>query len=170
MVALFKHGTFEFRYAHGSFDEHTIEMWFKFFKSIVKIARKYKTQELLSACGKIHIYRKEIKSMSIYRLQNLMYKDMGRAIRMYFSLAPQDEDMIRFILEKFAKYNSNGMSPKCLRLIYGSKRKEHTFESLMNIVHNFELVATIAYSRHGLRRAAGEIEFALQPDETDEVY
>ena len=115
LVALFKHGTIEFRYTHGTFDPELIEKWFEHYKAIVHAARELNTRPIMRACP---MNIEAIKANSIQGLQKLIYGDLRLALDFLFNphgkrniqpILAKDPKMLHFILERLVKYN-----PKCV--------------------------------------------------------
>jgi hypothetical protein len=121
LVALWKHGTFEFRYTHGSFEPENIENWFRFYKSVVDLARTRKTRPIVRACP---MNINDIKLDSISGLHDMIYRDLNLAINFMFKssgktqpLFAPDAKMLRFILHKIIKYNPDCMPGLIMRKV-----------------------------------------------------
>ncbi len=135
--ALWKHGTFEFRYTGGSFNPDNIEMWFRLYKDVVDLARSSKTRSIIRACP---MNIEDVKSSSIGGLQTIIYGDLNIAIRFMFlplsktalPLFGRDANMLRFILKKIIKYNPTCLPAKIMKSIWNDDGTD--FERLMGYI------------------------------------
>lgn len=127
LVSLFKHGSIEFRYTHGSFDPSNIEMWFNHFKQIVEVSRSISTRKIIRACP---MNINDMKMNSVAGLQNLIYGDLRLGVEFLFNMIPQDGHMLKFVLEKLIKYNPDSFNPTFVKRIW--KEDGSSFAALMN--------------------------------------
>lgn len=102
LVAYFKHGTIEFRYTHGSFDQRNVEMWFRLYHSLVKGCEALKTRRIVKVFPFSHT---QISEMSVSKMQKHLYSDLGRSIRLLYHVAKLNTIQLKFIMEKIIKYN-----------------------------------------------------------------
>jgi len=172
LVALWKHGTFEFRYTHGSFDPYTIEMWYKFYRTVVNVARLGKTRQIVRACP---MNIDDIKSNSINGLHDLIYSDLGLAIKFMFkptskatpALFAPNPKLLKFILSKIIKYNRGCMPGTIMRRIWDDDATD--FNRLMNYIRDIRIESV--YKRRNRFKFTPTSDQAIQMnEETDEGY
>ncbi len=137
LIALFKHKTFEFRYTHGSFDPHNIEMWYNHYRKMVEVAREWDTKQILKAISVMGYSMSMIKKLSITTLQNAIYSDLGSAVQLYFMLVPHDVKELHFVLKKLVKYNAVNIPAKVAKRIW--EYQGDNFDELMGFIQGTKL-------------------------------
>lgn len=164
LVALFKHGTFEFRYTHGSFEPNNIELWFYLYRRVVEAARSMRTKDILARCP---VNIDTIKLNSIGGVQGQMYADLKQAIHFLFKVTPPDVRMLKFILAKIIKYNPDAIPAKVALQIF-----DHTgdFDSLMKILEPIN-IQSAHYRRNRYRYVPMENQgIGLPTEYAEEEY
>lgn len=150
-VALFKHGTIEFRYAHGSFDEHIVKMWYMFFKAIMETAINNKTRRILKS--NMPFTMAEIRDRSLTKLQYSLFRDIRKVIKFLFvpqkgtneSLISPDVDLIKFIVQRLIKFNCRGISMEN----YNSILSSNDSNEILSLLENQKIALKHAeYIRH----------------------
>jgi len=145
LVALWKHGTFEFRYTHGSFEPENIEAWYRHYKSVVDVARSINTRTIVRACP---YNLEDIKCSSINGLQDVIYNNLNLAIRFMFMakskmgkpLFAPDAKMLKFILMKIIKYNPKVINMNIVKKIW--KDDGTNFQRLMGYITGLKITST----------------------------
>jgi hypothetical protein len=101
-LSLFKHGTVEFRYTHGSFDSNNITLWYEMYRRVVEAAREMRTKNILLSSP---VNFETLKASAIPNLQAPLYADLKLVIDFLFKVIKPDVKMLRFVLGKIIKYN-----------------------------------------------------------------
>ncbi len=115
-VALFKHGTIEFRYAHGSFDMDTVEMWYRLCEAIMVAATTKQTRTILKT--NFPFTMNQVKLSGLPKLQRGLYGDIRKVLMFLFgikkggseSLIEPTVTMMQFIAHRLLKFNHNCMT------------------------------------------------------------
>lgn len=143
-VSIFKHGTIEFRYTHGSFDSSNITMWYEMYRKVVEAAKEYRTRDIVIASP---VNLNTLKLNSIPDLQSALYADLKLVIEFLFQLIEQDVNMLLFILKKIIKYNQ-ATFPK--QIIPKILNYTGDFDTLMNMIKPFK-IESIHFRRNQYR-------------------
>jgi hypothetical protein len=115
-VALFKHGTMEFRYPQGTFDPETVKLWFELFMSVVEMSVNNKTRTIIKHYPYDMSY---VKQHPISKLQQTCYMDIGIVLKFLFSerqtkfgptrLLKPTVPALKFIAHRLMKFTSSCM-------------------------------------------------------------
>ena len=125
-LALFKHGTMEFRYAHGSFDMETVEMWYRLFLGVIEACINLKTRSILKCNFPFNMQK--VKLTSLDKLQRELYRDVTRVISFLFAkngpggqtrLIQPTVPMMKFIAKRLVKFNPQCMTKLTYKKIMG---------------------------------------------------
>jgi len=153
LVALWKHGTFEFRYTHGSFNPRNVEQWFHIYRSVVQLAREVNTRPIVRA---MPINIEDIKCGSIKGLHDKVYYDLNTAINFMFrphgkkeeALFAPNSEMLHFILKRLLKFNPGCLPPKVAKLVWEDDGTD--FERLMGYIRGLR-IESAHYARNRYR-------------------
>ena len=173
LVALWKHGTFEFRYTHGSFEPENIENWFRFYKSVVDLASVGKTRPLVRACP---MNIDGIKSNSVMGLHDMIYADLNLAINFMFKssgkaqpLFAPNAKMLKFILHKIIKYNPDCMPGLVMKKVW--KDDGTNFDRLMGYIKDIRISSVHARrNRYKFTPPSNHVTPYHNPDNLDEDF
>jgi hypothetical protein len=144
LVAYFKHGTIEFRYTHGSFDQRNVEMWFRIYYALVKGCEALKTRRIVKAFPFSH---KQISEFSVAKIQKHLYSDLGKSIRFLFNVAKLNTEQLKFIIEKVIKYNHSALPKPIIREIWDYDKNESP-EKLLEMICAQPVKSAHAGRRH----------------------
>jgi len=141
-VSLFKNGTIEFRYAHGSFDEETVEHWFNLFLGVMKASVNLRTKDIMRT--NFPFSMKTVKSQSLPALQINLYNNIGKVIAFLFkpksgtkqSLIQPTVPMLQFIVERLVKFTPGVFTPKSYKTIMGESSDGDPYKVLNLILDN----------------------------------
>lgn len=117
-VAMFKHGTIEFRYAHGSFDSYIVEMWYRLFESIVNAAKSHSTRTILKTNFPFKMTKVKLTPLSHLHVE--LYHDLRKVIKFLFevqkggsgSLIQPTIPMMQFIGSRLIKFSNKCIKPQ----------------------------------------------------------
>ena len=155
--ALFKHGTFEFRYTHGSFEPNNVEMWFYMYRQVVEASRTMPTRDIVQRCP---ININSIKMNCLTGMQNIFYADLKQLIQFLFKIIPQDIRMLKFVLTKIIKYNSGSMPANVILKIFDY---QGDFKGLMKILEPVNIESS-HYRRNRYKFMASDPAPGFNPD------
>ena len=136
-VALFKHKTIEYRYAQCSFDEHTIEMWYRLFYAIVDACITTSTRKLLKS--NFPYKMGTIKQNGMAYLQRTLFNDLGKIIKFLFvpqrgtkeSFIKPDLELIKFIANRIFKYAANRSKLFSIEKVDNAKTIEEALDAIL---------------------------------------
>lgn len=142
-VALFKHGTMEFRYPHGSFDPYTIEMWYRLFKSIMDVSINNNTRTIIRKSN-FPFTMNKVKATTMVTLQKHLYGRMGKVLKFLFgiqkgcdrSLIPAEVEMIQFITKRLMKFHHPAIKADNYRKIMSMNKDDDGNKALQILLDN----------------------------------
>jgi hypothetical protein len=116
LVAYWHHGSVEFRYTHGTFNQEIIFQYFRLYQAMVEAAAALKTPELLAIypCSK-----SEVRKMSMQDFHTFLISDMPRLLSFVGKLIKPDVSMWKFIATRLFKHNWRELDRGFIKMILG---------------------------------------------------
>lgn len=136
-VSLFKHGTIEFRYAHGSFDDDTVEMWYRLFLGVMEASVNMRTKDILKT--NFPFGMNKIKLHPLPSLQRTLFNDMRRVIGFLFvpksgtdkSLIQPKPELLKFVAKRLKKFTPTVFSNPNYKTIMSSNDPTEILDLMM---------------------------------------